>query len=38
MTTDPVGGKQHDRYCENHRTEVRTHGICDHWARRSAQR
>lgn len=31
-------GKQHGRYCEAHRAEVKTHGICDHWARRSAQR
>jgi hypothetical protein len=31
-------GKQHGRYCEAHRAEVRTHGVCDHWAMRSAQR
>lgn len=31
-------GKQHGRYCENHRAGVKTHGVCDHWARRSAQR
>lgn len=38
MHCDSMPLRQHGRYCENHRTEVRTHGICDHWARRSAQR
>lgn len=33
----PVG-KQHGRYCEDHRGQVKTHGLCDHWAHRSAQR
>ena len=25
-------------YCEAHRAAVKTHGLCDWWARRSAQR
>ncbi len=36
--TAATGGKQHDRYCEAHRAGVKTHGLCDLWARRSAQR
>lgn len=31
-------GKQHGRYCEAHRADVKTHGHCDHWAMRGAQR
>lgn len=23
--------RQHGRYCENHRAEVRTHGVCVKW-------
>lgn len=26
--------RQHGRYCAQHRAEVRTHGVCDQWARR----
>jgi len=36
--TAATGGKQHGRYCEAHKVVVRTHGICDRWTRRSAQR
>ena len=36
--TDASAGKQHGRYCEAHRAEVKTHGVCDHFAMRSAQR
>lgn len=34
---ESANGKQHGRYCEAHRAEVKTHGVCERWWNRSAQ-
>ena len=31
-------GSRYDRNCDAHRATVKTHGVCQQWTRRSAQR
>lgn len=37
MHCDSTPLRQHGRYCENHRAEVRTHGVCVKWEVRRVQ-